>query len=126
MLAADTPSPRSVLNSHNSLGPAGLNGALMAEHSPSVTGSDESVLDGLASAYFHAPPPSQEPIAPSLHGGRKLPGRAVQREGSLAGTSADQRLAEIAGAGDPALVLPSSQALGPTTLVCALALRISA
>ena len=32
----------------------------MAEHSPSVTGSDESVLDGLASAYFHAPSTSRD------------------------------------------------------------------
>lgn len=57
---ADTPSPRSVLDSHASLGPGGLTGALMAEHSPSVTGSDESVLDGLASAYFHAPSTSRD------------------------------------------------------------------
>ena len=33
----------------------GLTGALMATHAPSVSGSDESTLDGLASAYYHAP-----------------------------------------------------------------------
>ena len=33
----------------------GLTGALMADHSPSVSGSDESTLDGLASAYFRGP-----------------------------------------------------------------------
>ena len=93
----------------------------MAEHSPSVTGSDESVLDGLASAYFHPPntqsqPTSQPTDAGSSAGASPEP-ITSSPEQVPAQPSALQQVTEIARHGDPALVLPSSNALGPSTLV---------
>ena len=93
----------------------------MAEHSPSVTGSDESVLDGLASAYFHPPntpsqPTSQPTNAGSSSGATPEP-LPSSPEPAPVQPSVLQQVTEIARHGDPALVLPSSNALGPSTLV---------